>query len=202
MVAMAPLPGIDLELALTHFDGSQALLRRTLRSFAQSYGQGIDHWKGWMAERRWDELNLAVHTLQGLAATVGAMPLRELALAVERPARARDAVGTAAALPALRQALAQLVAQVDEALATDAGETSGMGALTLESESALAGLRELLEQSDGEAITWWQTHRASLRKALAPPAMRALGQAINAFDFDAALAALDESEAHESEPGR
>jgi hypothetical protein len=55
----------------------------------------------------------------------------------------------------------------------------------------LARLRELLEQSDAAAVDWWQAHRARLRGALPGGAARSVGNALNAFDFDAALAALE-----------
>jgi hypothetical protein len=56
---------------------------------------------------------------------------------------------------------------------------------------ALAQLRALLEQSDSELIDWWPRHRPMLRGLLPAPALRAIGQGIEQFDFDAALAALD-----------
>lgn len=66
-------------------------------------------------------------------------------------------------------------------------------------DEALAGLRELLEQSDGQASEWWSSHRRALRQVLSPPMVRAVGLAIQGFDFDAALAALPTQPA---QPGR
>ena len=181
---LPPLPGIDTPRALEHFDHSPALLKRTLRSFAQTYGEGLGPWRQWIAEQRWSDLRRAVHTLQGLAGTVGAMPLRELALALEVRAREQDEAGALRALAPLQAALARLVADLDEALppsGADAATNTTPAELAMPPDEALAGLRELLEQSDSQAIEWWQAHRRSLR---------AVGLAINAFDFDTALAAL------------
>ena len=192
--ALPPLPGIDIERALLHFDQSPALLRRTLQSFASSYGDGIGHWQAWIDGGLWDELYRAAHMLQGLAGTLAVQPLRELALALERPARLRDAAAAAAALEPLQKALAALVTGLDEALqpheAEPTGETMPAG-LTLRPAEALAGLRELLAQSDGEAAEWWRQHRRVLRQALPASTLRTVGQAIGHFEFDAALIALD-----------
>ena len=189
--ATPPLAGIDRELALTHFDGSVALFERTLQGFATAYGGGLNAWYAWLEAGHWDELRRAAHTLQGLAATVGAMPLRESAFALERQARAQDAAAARISLPRVEAELGELVAQIDAALRHSApAPVTGCGELNLAPEEALAGLIELLEQSDGEAVDWWQTHRRALRQALPPPVLRTVGLAINGFDFDAALSAL------------
>jgi two-component system, sensor histidine kinase and response regulator len=185
--------GLDLQRALSHFDDSQALLLRTLGGFARAYGSGINHWHGWANNGQWAELHRAAHTLQGLAGTVGAGNLRELALEVERTSKAQDHTGTQAALPPLAHTLAQLVAALDDALqppATDFGH-SVQGDAALPPAQAVAVLRELLEDSDSEAVDWWQSQRAALQVLLPPPLRRAIGMAIARFDFDEALAALD-----------
>jgi two-component system, sensor histidine kinase and response regulator len=191
--ALPPVAGIDVALALSHFDDSHALLLRTLGAFARAYGDGITHWVQWLRAGQWDELNRAAHTLQGLAGTVGASDLRALSLDVERASKTRDTATTLAALKPLDKALSRLVAALDEALSprhTDFIHTV-TGEAGLLPAQALAVLRELLEQSDSEAVDWWQTHRAALQQLLPPPLRRGMGLAIARFDFDAALLALD-----------
>ncbi len=188
------VPGIDLEQALAHFDHSRALLLRTLHAFAQSYGPGIAEWGDWLAQGRWVELHRAAHTLQGLAGTLGAGGLRPLAQALERQAHSQDREGAAATLQTLQVALATLVAEIDHALQPVVTEPSPLdaagGPAQVSAAAALAGLRELLEQSDSEAVEWWQAHRATLRGLLPPPVLRAVGAAITRLDFDSALSAL------------
>jgi two-component system, sensor histidine kinase and response regulator len=132
--------------------------------------------------------------LQGLAGTIGALPLRRLALTLESDAKAQDSAAASAALTQLERRLSEQVAAIDEALspapATDFQNTI-LGEPAMAPERVLAGLRELLDTSDSEAVTWWKTHRAALQQVLLPPQRRAIGLAMARFDFDAALAALD-----------
>jgi HPt (histidine-containing phosphotransfer) domain-containing protein len=193
---LPPLPGIDSARALAHFDHSPALMQRALRAFADSYGGGLASWQTWIDAGRWSELNRAAHTLQGLAGTVGAQPLRELALQLELQAKAQDGAARST-LALLQPALGDLVAVIDSALQHTPAEPepTAAGDLTLSPREALAGLRELLEQSDSQVIDWWNAHRRTLREALSAPALRSVGIAINGYDFDAALAALTDSQA-------
>jgi two-component system, sensor histidine kinase and response regulator len=132
--------------------------------------------------------------LQGLAGTIGASTLRAQALSLERHAKAQDSSGAQAALTQLERRLSEQVAAIDDALnppaATDFHNTI-MGEAAMAPAQALAGLRELLETSDSDAVNWWKTHRAALQQVLQPPQRRAIGMAIARFDFDVALAALD-----------
>jgi two-component system, sensor histidine kinase and response regulator len=185
--------GIDTARALEHFDNSSALLLRTLSAFAKAYGPGIDAWRDWLDTEQWSELHRAAHTLQGLAGTVGATDLRELALNLERHSKAQDSAAARPALQLLQQALTELLTALDEALnppSTDFTHTVG-GELGLPPQQALRGLRELLEHSDSEAVDWWQTHRFALQQVLPPPLRRSVGLAIARFDFDEALHALN-----------
>ena len=139
-----------------------------------------------------DELQRAAHTLQGLAATLGAPGLQARAAALAQAAKRQDAASAVllADVEVTLDALLEQLAQVTAPAAPVAPPTQA-GELTMTSEEALDGLRELLEQSDAHATEWWQTHRRALRQGLPPAAMRAVGAAINGFDFDAALKALD-----------
>jgi two-component system, sensor histidine kinase and response regulator len=188
------IAGIDLALALTHFDDSGALLQRTLGGFARAYGAGLGVWHGWLRSQAWTELHRAAHTLQGLAGTIGASALRAQALNLERHAKAQDSGAAQAALTQLERRLSEQVSAIDEALnpapATDFHSTV-LGEVALAPAQAVAGLRELLESSDSDAVGWWKTHRAALQQVLLPPQRRAIGMAIARFDFDVALAALD-----------
>ncbi len=192
--ALPPIAGIDPVRALAHFDGSSALLQRTLRGFARDYGAGLAEWLALLDAARWSELHRAAHTLQGLAGTVGATTLRELAQALERHALAQQPEPARAALARLGDALGELVQAIDDALeglVTTPAPLDEAPAAPLDTSAALARLRELLEQSDSEVIEWWHAHRNALRGALPAPVLRAVGQGIHQFDFDAALAALD-----------
>jgi two-component system, sensor histidine kinase and response regulator len=197
--SIGPIPGLDLARALAHFDHSAALMQRTLRGFAREYGGGIAAWREHIEQQRFSELHRAAHTLQGLAGTLGAQPLRELAQALERHAMAQQGAQASATLARLEPALGELVSNIDSALGTVDTAPGPLDPLpTLAPAAALAGLRELLEQSDSEVIEWWQAHRPALRQVLPAPVLRAVGLGIHQFDFDAALAALKQLPAEQS----
>ena len=212
--AAVPLPlhllqeaGIDAQRALAHFDGSQALMRRALQAFTETYGPGLAEWQTWLGAAQWPELHRAAHTLQGLAGTLGAAALREAAQALERGAKDSNTAACLLALPPLQARLAATVQALDNTLRADAAEAldaagpatattseSAVGGPALSPQEALQGLRELLEHSDSEALEWWRTHREPLRQALPAPVVRTVSQSLQRYDFDAALAAIKTSE--------
>jgi hypothetical protein len=54
----------------------------------------------------------------------------------------------------------------------------------------LAVLAGLLQDSDSQALDWWQAHEAALKTRLPPLELRRLSTAMARFDFDAALDVL------------
>lgn len=184
--AQAPArPALDLPAGLRRFDGQAALYRRTLQGFADQYAAGLAEWSDWLAGGQWDELRRAAHTLQGLAATLGALPLHQLALALERSAAAADADGAARQLGRIQPALDELQGEIQAALAR---RWHGPAAPPPGGPGDMAELRQLLAQSDSRALDWWQAHGA--HSGLAPELHERLDRALAALDFDAAALAL------------
>lgn len=176
-------PVLDMASGLRHFDGLAALYRRTLEGFAAQYAGGLGEWAGWLQRGEWAELRRAAHTLQGLAATVGAQPLHRAALALERSAAAADAGTAAGQLARAASGLEALLAEVRTVLADGgaAPEPQGPG--------DIAELHRLLTQSDSRALDWWQSHGA--HTGLDAGITQRLQQALASLDFDAALHALE-----------
>ncbi|MDR7332415.1 response regulator [Roseateles asaccharophilus] len=178
-------PALDLNAGLRQFAGQTALYQRTLRGFADQYGPGLQAWTAWLEGADWVELRRAAHTLQGLAATLGAQSLHRAALGLERCAAAADARGSAQQLARVEAVLVRLLDEIRATLpehsqpptAGDAGD--------------LAELRHLLSQSDSRALDWWQAH--GRHSGLNAETRQRLQQALDALDFDAAAHALKES---------
>ena len=181
----AALLVLDLETGLRQFDGQAALYRRTLQGFADQYAAGLAGWAGWLAGGEWIELRRAAHTLQGLAATLGARPLHQLALALERSAAAADAGGAGTHLGRVEAALAELQAEIANVLVRDWGH---IAAPRQPGPGDLGELRQLLAQSDSRALDWWQAHGP--HSGLSADTQRRLDEALAAMDFDAAAGAL------------
>ncbi|MBV8036669.1 response regulator [Roseateles sp.] len=184
---LSPPPLLDLQLGLRQFDGQAALYRRTLQGFADQYADGLAAWPGWLARGDWAELRRAAHTLQGLAATLGARPLQRAAHALERSALAADIAAADEQLDHVRAGLALLQAEIQAALARpwDGAAPRGSGPGDVEE------LRQLLAQSDSQALDWWQAHGP--HSGLDTELQRRLERALAALDFDAAAQALGPS---------
>lgn len=183
-------PVLDMALGLRQFDGQAALYRRTLQGFAEHYADGLAGWAGWLSQHDWAELRRAAHTLQGLAATLGAQPLHRAAVALERSAAAADGSAAAGQLARVEAALAALLAELRQAPHDTAppGSAAAVPAV-LAGLTDLAELRRLLSESDSGALDWWQAHGA--RAGLDAATTQRLEAALDALDFDAAAQVLD-----------
>lgn len=184
--AVPPPPVLDMATGLRQFDGQASLYRRTLQGFADQYLHGLAGWADWLAAGEWIELRRAAHTLQGLAATLGAQPLHRAALALERSAAASDAGAAGSQLGRVDAALTTLLGEVRDALGRPALDTPAP-----QGPGDLAELHQLLSQNDSRALDWWQAHGP--HSGLDGTTMRRLEQALAALDFDAAVLALKEA---------
>lgn len=180
----APAAVLDLGVGLRQFDGQAGLYHRTLRGFAEQYAVGIAGWSDWLARGDWIELRRAAHTLQGLAATLGAQPLHRAALALERSASAADAGAAGSQLSHVDTALAVLLGEIHQTL----GQARAEGPAAHAPPGDVDELRRLLSQSDSRALDWWQAHGA--HSGLDAETTHRVEQALAALDFDAAAAAL------------
>jgi hypothetical protein len=128
--------------------------------------------------------------------------LREEVLKLERQTLARQSDAARISLSRVKSRLGDLVSAIDDALPD--GDSAPMpldgpaARAAPSAADALAGLRELLEQSDSDVIEWWQANRGLLRELMSPPMLRAVGLAIHRFDFDTALAALADLPDHQT----
>ena len=177
-------PVLEVERGLRQFDGQVALYRRTLQGFADQYAPGTGHWADWLAGHDWAALRRAAHTLQGLAATIGARPLHAAALALEQATAVADLPHATSLLARTQAALDLLLAEVQAVLSRDLPAP----AATVVTAGDLAELRDLLAQSDSRALDWWQAHGAG--SGLAQEVQHRVSAALEALDFDAATAAL------------
>ncbi|MBF0107956.1 MAG: Hpt domain-containing protein [Magnetococcales bacterium] len=78
------LDGVDLEEGLENMDGDRRLYRKVLENTLRRCRQFPELLAGHQDQENWAEVRRMFHTLKGVAATVGAMDLRDQALNVER----------------------------------------------------------------------------------------------------------------------
>jgi HPt (histidine-containing phosphotransfer) domain-containing protein len=79
-----PLPGIDAATALDRMSGNTRLYLKALGIFLNLGDQHSQEMLEALEARNWRELHRAVHTLKGLAGTIGADALHAEALVLEQ----------------------------------------------------------------------------------------------------------------------
>lgn len=67
--------GLDIEHGLRHVGGRHQLLLRVLRSFTQTYPEGLPALLQTPTPELWASWRASCHSLRGACATVGALPL-------------------------------------------------------------------------------------------------------------------------------
>jgi HPt (histidine-containing phosphotransfer) domain-containing protein len=195
----AQLPGIDQRAGLATSMGRQELYLRMLMRFRDGHARLREDFE---AARQSDDPTAAArvaHTLRGTAGNVGAKGVAATATALELACKAGAAEAELATLltavenelaPVL-SGLAALVNYTAAAEHTPAGAIGAVSALPPDAAATLAHLRKLLADSDTAALDVLETLESQATGHPLARQLRKVSQAIERFDFDAALEALD-----------
>jgi signal transduction histidine kinase/CheY-like chemotaxis protein len=184
---------LDLATALQRFGGDREMLHSVFRSFARDALQVPQQLQDQMEAEDVEQAARTLHTLKGLAATVGAGVLAAQVAALEKRVKARIAAPEFAAL------LTTLRGGIDEALEAIEKELSShtpvapedAGALPEEDvHSELQKLRDLLRNSNMGAIDAFN-HLKRAHGSVLPASWTELKTAIDELDFVRAAAACD-----------
>jgi two-component system sensor histidine kinase/response regulator len=179
-------PAIDYANGAARLMGDAALFARVLVRFRKEYGHASGAIRGALAAGDAELAQRLVHTLKGAAGMIEAVPLREAALALEQALRQGGAPGPH--LAPLEQALERVLGE----LAAESVPQAPAPAMLLDGEcgNALARLRTLLADGNGDAVELVQDAAASLTRELGEERYRNVAAAIEVFDFVGALALL------------
>lgn len=180
------LPAIDRVGGIARLMGDAALFARVLARFRKEYRHAADSLRGALAAGDVQLAQRLAHTLKGAAGMIEAVPLREEAQALEHALRqgADDHGWRLARLErALERVLRELEAEEDVAPAAQSAVHAG--------PQAVARLRALLEDGNGDAVDLASGAAADLARELGDECYRQIAAAIEVFDFEAALALLN-----------
>ncbi len=201
LLAQAAQSGIDLAGALERMGGNSGVYQRLLGSFAKDLTAMPGQLNALLQRGQRVDASRLMHTIKGLAATLGLKPLAEVANDAEKALLGTETPGQHAALadalhaaaPAALQAIAQLSGALQQATqapetAAEAGNGKDNGQASAQGlRDALSELMGLLRSADMRAVDVFeqlqQTHAAQLQTALQP-----LDDAMAALDFERALA--------------
>jgi CheY-like chemotaxis protein len=180
--------GLNLAQGLRSFRGNAANLAKLLQRFAAEHSADIEQTRRHLDAGDTAAAQRTLHTLKGLAGTVGLTELQTLAAQAESCLRQNlPRAETEAALQRAQSVLGRTVAAVPGPLPA-VTDSPGMGLPEL--RTCLVTLRELLAADDLDAAASY----AALRGAMAqhfPAQHKTLGRAMDDFAFDEALQLLD-----------
>ena len=200
---LPPLPGVDSAAAVARLAGSTRLYTKTLCMFLKSIPYHEQELSESFAQEDMQRLRRAAHTLKGLAATVGAMELAELAADMETHLSATDSLPEVAAVGLIKNALATLADVITasglcaaEGTPAPFGPAPSVSLSTpqpLSREDAerlpkiLSSLAALLESDDADAPGYYTEHSRIIAAGLSAEARASLEESLRKFDYDTAL---------------
>jgi HPt (histidine-containing phosphotransfer) domain-containing protein len=201
LLAEAARSGIDLAAALARMGGNRGVYQRLLVSFARDLGAWPGQFDTLLHQRERVAASHLMHTIKGLAATLGFKPLASVAAEAEKALRGTETPDQHGALAgALRtaaatalQATTQLKAALQDATHTPVNPAPH-GGISVTAHAGAEGLHEvmhelmgLLRSADMRALDVFE----QLQHGVAPQlqtALQPLADAMAVLDFKLALA--------------
>ena len=187
------LPAVNHADGVARLMGDGALFARVLERFRNEYRnaaaiirRALDDGDGALALRQ-------VHTLKGAAGMIEARPLRGAAQALEQILRKGG--DPHAHLEQLDQALGQLLRELDAGAASLPPARPVAPVSSIGQREALSRLAMLLDEGNGDAVDLVREAETALRAELGDEMYDRVAAAIESFDFDGALAMLEEGAA-------
>lgn len=182
------MEALDFAAGLARMTGDRAMYLRVLARFRSDYTDKAARLRAALGAGDGALAQRIAHTLKGAAAMIEARGLRMLALEVEQQLRAGAPAG-AVLVDRLEAELRRVIAEVELLLAPAAGIPASDDAELRDAD--LARLRGLLDLGDSGAQDLMAEKRDGLRARLGAARMAALESAVEAFDYELALAVLD-----------
>jgi HPt (histidine-containing phosphotransfer) domain-containing protein len=194
-VSLPEIDGIDMAGGLKRVAGNRRLYRDLLDQFAARQADVAVQILAALERGDRELATRLAHTVKGVAGNLGIVNVHTAAEKVEKAIRDADP-----SVPVLLKQFASLIAPQVQAIveglrgtvpATPDGDTQAPFDPEAAS-AALAKLRALLEASDADAEEAFSKVRAAVGGQVEGAQIAALGASISEFDFEGALAKLDE----------
>jgi PAS domain S-box-containing protein len=187
-LALADIAGLDVDFGKEAAGGDLTFYVRLLRMFANNHGDDVERLRAKVLAGELADARRLAHTLKGIAATIGAEPLRERAAALELAIREQaTAARLETAIDALAGELHPLVTAIQRLEAER--QPPALQAAPSPLLEVLEQLEALLADDDTRATDLWYESADRLRTALGPLASR-LEEQITNFRFHQALHTL------------
>jgi PAS domain S-box-containing protein len=180
--APSDLPGIDTTSGLTQTNRNPALYLKLLRSFRDKTSRDFEaDYRLALAAEDWETATRRAHSLKGVAKTLGAFVVGQLASELEIATREQDADGIVAAMANLLPELAKVRQSL---LSLDHTDLPGVSIADSRSPATvLSEIIELLDQRDVSAADQLPALRAALAAMGRETAMNPVSEAFGRYDF-------------------
>lgn len=193
LVSSAPIRKcLDAEEGLDRLMGERSLYLQILRRFLQDHRDSCMRIRALLVQQHESQAQLAAHSLKGSAGLIGAQLVHDQAVQVENAIAA--GADTHTLLRQLDALLAEACASIDTLL-SEQGDIVVPGEAPVVDPAQLRALIEelvgLLRDGDGAAIDLVEKSAPVLAAALGVPTYQMVAAATHAFDFEAALDALE-----------
>jgi len=194
LVALPNIAGVDVNDGLQRVAGNRQLYRNLLMQFAARQADTANEIAAALAAGDHALAERQAHTVKGVAGNLAIKDVFTAAQKLEKAIRDRDA-STPALLDQFAIAMRLHLAAIREALPeTDANGNGNPPPAAFNQEqatSAIARLKTMLQAADGESQEAFAALHHAVAAAVDKSQLDALSDAINNFEFDAALAHLD-----------
>ena len=189
------IDGLDTALGLKRVLGKVPRYQSMLERYVAGQRTAVEQLRHAIASEDRDTATRLAHTTKGVSGNIGATPVQHLAEALEQALKAGEPMSQMPALvDALHHKLEPLLQAIAAKLPQQAPQlTTGPVDIDPAQLIKVTGkLRSLLEDMDSDASDWIQTH-AELLAAAYPSHLPSIREALEGFDFDVAIAQLDEA---------
>ncbi|WP_051252311.1 response regulator [Ferrimonas kyonanensis] len=191
MALSALQPGIDTDHLQTITLGNTGLLHKLLSHFVRDHGQFSQPFEQLLQQDR-DEATRFAHTLKGVAGNLGANQVQQLADRLEQACLASEPSDQLLSLAQrLQTVLAPLCQQIERFLQTEMPVESTLIEVDTEQRlQQLRALQSLLKDDDTEAVDRIDQLLAQIKEPGLKRRLAKIGEAVEQFDFERALALL------------
>jgi two-component system, sensor histidine kinase and response regulator len=194
-IIIPPIEGVDVMAGLGRVVGNRKLYRSLLTQFSEKQADAaaqisaaLQSGDSVLAER-------IAHTVKGVAGNIGITKIQFGAEAIEKAIHHQEPT-----VPTLLTEFDSLLRVQAQAITEALAKTESVPPLSDDhskfdpeaAAAALNNLKRLLEASDGDAEDAFLVLQGAVAGQVPPPLLSSLGNAIRDFEFEAALAKLDE----------
>ncbi len=187
------LPNFDSGAGLSRAGGNRGLYLKLLGNFVENFDRFAESVQALLDQCHWEELERRLHSLKGVAGTLGATQVYATAAQLESACKNKQL--TSADLITLNEQLTPLLTGLRPYLPVASPLPSPFitpavpvtGVLSTE----LISLQTLLREGDSDAIEFWETNREKLLGSLNLKVIQGIDLALRNFELDAALSLLE-----------